>query len=399
MNDKAAEIARLLLDKQSNSLSDADSEILNTWLNQSEANRQLASSVAESDYLLQQLQAYDSIIIPSHETITGHEDKQELLSIPRSSHIRIWIRYAAAIIILSTFSLLLWKRTETSSTVSEKYAEIDNIYPTQSKATITLEDGRTLLLDQEESAIVIDQRKIAYADGSPLVDVEKSKNRSTWMTLATPIGSTYHIILSDGTKVWLNASSSLRYPDHFEGNQRLVELSGEAYFEVSKDPNKPFKVRSSRQEIQVLGTQFNVAAYADEQVWRTTLVEGSVKVSNSRSGRQQTLSPSQQAVVKNDEIIRQQVDVDTEISWKSGKFSFDNKSFDQIMKEMGRWYGFEVIYETEKPQNRMMGDAFRTDNLRAVLRFLNNSGIHYRMEKSDSGKQRLVISKRKEVTP
>ncbi|MFD2556256.1 FecR family protein [Sphingobacterium tabacisoli] len=395
MNHKASEIARLLLDKQSNTLSDNDCKILDNWLNQSEENRQLARSIADPDYLLRQYRDYDKIIIPSPKTIAAQEETQE----QRLPTRRIWIRYAAAIILFFTFTLFLWKSTEKPSDAAEKFAEVDNIYPAQNKATITLEDGRTLLLDQEESAIVIDQRKIAYADGSPLVDVEKSKNKSTWMTLTTPVGSTYHIILSDGTKVWLNASSRLRYPDHFEGNQRLVELSGEAYFEVHKDPHKPFKVRSSRQEIQVLGTQFNVAAYDDEPIWRTTLVEGSVQVSNNRSGKQQTLAPSQQAVLNNEEIIRKHVDVDTEISWKSGKFSFDNKSFDQIMKEMGRWYGFEVIYETEKPKNRMMGDAFRTDNLRAVLRFLNNSGIHYRMEKSDSGKQRLVISKRKEVTP
>jgi ferric-dicitrate binding protein FerR (iron transport regulator) len=397
MNHKASEIARLLLDKQSNTLSDDDSKILDNWLNQSEENRQLARSIADSNYLLRQFQLYDTIAIPSHETIVAREERQEEAS--PTPRIRIWIRYAAAIVLLFTFALLLWKSIERPNHIGEKFVEVDNIYPTQNKATITLEDGRTLLLDEAESAIVIDQRKIAYADGSPLVDVKKTQNQSTWMTLSTPVGSTYHVILSDGTKVWLNASSRLRYPDHFEGNQRLVELSGEAYFEVHKDQHKPFKVRSSRQEIQVLGTQFNVAAYDDEPIWRTTLVEGSVQVSNNRSGKRQTLAPSQQALLNNEEIIRKHVDVDTEISWKSGKFSFDNKSFDEIMKEMGRWYGFEVIYETEKPKNRMMGDAFRTDNLRAVLRFLNNSGIHYRMEKSDSGKQRLVISKRKEATP
>lgn len=394
MKNNAEEIARLLFDQQLGRLSPEEKEIVDAWLAESTENGFLAAELADPKYLAEQLNDYNAIVIPSHETIVKDTVAPMVVRSTLTRSMRKWIAYAAALIVVVSCSLLIWQRRENLFYSKDEFVQVEDLYPAGNKAFITLEDGRRLLLDEQESAIVINENKVVYADGIPLLD--KAPDQLSWMTLSTPIGGTYKVTLVDGTKVWLNTASRLRYPNRFDGDERVVELSGEAYFEVSKNPQKPFRVKSGRQEIEVLGTQFNVAAYPDELLWRTTLVEGKVQIKHTASGKKQLLKPSQQAVLMQNDIVQRNVDIDTEIAWKSDRFNFDNKSVEQILKEMGRWYGFDVVYEIEKPHNYLMGDAFRTDNLRAVLRFLDNSDISYRMERNENGKQRLIISNKKE---
>src|SRR5690606_9773733 len=175
------------------------------------------------------------------------------------------------------------------------------------------------------------------------------------LRLSTPKGGMYQVVLSDGTKVWLNAASTLTYPSEFSEEKREAALSGEGYFEVSGMNNRPWVVRRSRQEITVLGTSFNINAYRDEPETVTTLVSGSVRVSSSVSSEAgspagQLLRPSEQATLTaNGQLLKQRVNVSDALAWKQGRFSFENKSFRQVMDELARWYDVEIVYETGIP--------------------------------------------------
>lgn len=182
------------------------------------------------------------------------------------------------------------------------------------------------------------------------------------------------MILPDGTKVWLNAASSLSYPASFHGEERLVTLNGEAYFEVARNPDMPFKVKSDLQTIEVLGTHFNVNAYADESALQTTLLEGSVKiVSGKNSG---IIVPGEKAVINrngNGTIITRKANLDKETAWKNGVFSFDNDDIKSVMRQVCRWYDINVVYADNLPSEKYFGEIPRNSNLAGYLKYWSST--------------------------
>lgn len=185
--------------------------------------------------------------------------------------------------------------------------------------------------------------------------------------------------MPDGSKVWLNASSSIRFPAFFDRNERKVEITGEVYFEVTKDKSKPFKVLFGDSEVEVLGTSFNIMAYEDESLSKTTLVEGSVKLKNSKENKQ--LSPGEQASINSGgHIVAGIVDVDEAIAWKSGLFYFRDAGIEEVMRQASRWYDIDIKYNGKIPVRQFTGKVSRNVNISELLNMLRYAGVNCRIE-------------------
>ncbi|MBC9929196.1 FecR family protein [Chitinophaga qingshengii] len=245
----------------------------------------------------------------------------------------------------------------------------------KNSATLTLANGKKILLSDTQAGKLADQDgaevtktadgSLAYHGGNDAVTVQ-------YNTLSTARGEQYQITLSDGTKVWLNAATTLTFPASFaQRGERSVEVNGEAYFEVAGDPARPFKVRTNNQQIQVLGTSFNVNNYADEPLAKTTLLQGAVKINDA-----QVLKPGQQAISgKNSPLKVVTVNTDGIIAWKNGYFEFNDENIYQVMRKIARWYDMEVVYEGDIPTNEMEGTISRFENVSKVLSTIEKAGL------------------------
>jgi transmembrane sensor len=276
----------------------------------------------------------------------------------------------------------------------------NNILPGSNKATLTLSDGATVNLDDIKTGRVLEQEGIEIvktADGLLTYTANPVKGKATQLkfnTISTPLGGQYKVILPDGTKVWLNAGSSLAYPTAFLGNERKVKLSGEGYFEVAKLKGMPFKVKTSTQEILVLGTHFNINAYANEPAVRTTLVEGSVEVRANGpdfiAHNATILKPGQQSVLsKSNQLTVKKVDVNAELAWKSGVFSFQNSDIQVVAREFSRWYNVEIGFEGEVPDVKLWGEMDRNVNATEALEILHYFKLKYKIVQQ--GKKKIIV--------
>ncbi|MFZ4860849.1 FecR family protein [Sphingobacterium sp. Mn56C] len=264
------------------------------------------------------------------------------------------------------------------------------IQPGENKAILMLADGKTLHLAGAKTGIVTDADGVRYADGGKISAFEHGANASAetasaaaqWLVLKVPRGGQYVVLLADGSRVQLNAESSLRYPALFSGTKREVYLEGEAYFEVNEsskvNQKTPFIVHTEGLETLVYGTKFNINSYDNRT--KTTLASGHVRVKTS-SGKQLSLIPGEQASFSSLTLHKQKIDIAQELAWVNGKFSFDNKPFKQIMDELARWYDLEVVYKSDIPKVALTGDAFRNQNLRLFLRILDAANVDYHLNK------------------
>ncbi|WP_212006047.1 FecR family protein [Chitinophaga sp. HK235] len=244
------------------------------------------------------------------------------------------------------------------------------------KAILQLADGTTLELDSTTQARP--SHVLNITAGLLQYNPQPYQGATVYNTLSTPRGGQYQLLLQDGSRVWLNAASSIRFPVAFNGNDRTVEITGEAYFEVAPDARKPFIVKAGTTQINVLGTHFNVSAYPEEDNIRTTLTAGKVVVSNGSTTQQ--LTPGQQSVCTHGShtISIRMVDLDQETAWKDGRFIF-NGNIRDIMHQLERWYDVSVEYEGNISDQAFIGDISRNENLSEVLKILEFTGkIHFR---------------------
>lgn len=253
-----------------------------------------------------------------------------------------------------------------------------DVAPGGHRATLTLSDGKIIELSDVKEGIVIKNDQIIYNDGSQRI-VDLRTEFTNRLILTTPNGGTYEITLPDGTKVWLNSASKLIYPIHFSDVERTVTITGEAYFAVTKKNKLPFRVISNQQEIQVLGTEFNVSAYAEEIETRTTLIEGAVKILNRKSGLFSQLRPNEQSIVREANTEIQKVDIEPSIAWKKGYFYFKHTPFKEVMRQLARWYNVEVVYKVSIPEETFSGKLGRDLTLNAALKLLNVSAVQVRI--------------------
>jgi len=277
---------------------------------------------------------------------------------------------AAAIILIISISYLFLNR----STYNDHTATI--IEPGRDKATLVLSSGKTIVLEDVANG------KLTEELGTTIEKTEKgginykiegnTDVRIAMNLLNVPKGGQFQITLSDGTKVWLNSNSSLKYPSAFSASERRVELKGEAYFEVSKNKQKPFIVETSLQKVEVLGTKFNINAYDDESSTQTSLAEGSVRVSCKNNTT--LLKPGQQSTLTDQNIAVRSINLDQVLDWKNGDFNFSNNNLKEIMRKISRWYNIEVIFEGPISQETYVAQISRKKRLNDVLRALQLSG-------------------------
>ncbi|WP_316833939.1 FecR family protein [Pedobacter nutrimenti] len=307
----------------------------------------------------------------------GHPTQRELQSKP----FRLWPRIAsaAAVILIAGAALFYYNHQSADQHTILDRSKYSDVNPGSNKAILTLANGQQISLTdvkngnlaKEEDALI---KKTAEGE---LVYQEEAGKRteSVYNMMSTPKGGQYSLTLADGSKVFLNAASSLKYPTRFKGKDRIVELTGEGYFEVAHNKDQPFKVISRGQTVEVLGTHFNINAYADEPNVKTTLLEGRVNVNGT------LLKPNQQAVLAQDQQISvRQVDADEVVAWKDGLFKFDHTDIQTLMRQIARWYDVDVVYEGTVKEEQFYGKIERSYTLSEVLKVLELGKVHFRIE-------------------
>ncbi|MCM0668062.1 FecR family protein [Flavobacterium tyrosinilyticum] len=370
------EFLELLKKHQNGTLSNEDKDKLDAWYLHKAANN------------TKQLSEYE--LADSYEHL-----KSRLPLVKQPKVITLWPRVAAAASIALLFGVGIFYFTKSEVGVEQENIQVvekpTEIAPGGNRGILTLSNGKQIVLsdisskdiiakeDQDEVTIKMDANGVITYVINPNADASE-EDANSFNTLSTPTGGQYNIVLADGTKVFLNAVSSIKYPTQFNGDQRIVELEGEAYFEVAKNKSKPFLVKSANQTIEVLGTHFNVHAYNNESVVKTTLLEGSVAVSSKN--QKAILKPGQQSNISesSSKIAVKEVDTEAAIAWKNGRFKFDNADLKSVMKQLERWYGIKVEYRGDVSDVRFNGGTFRNKNLSEVLKVLELSNIKFKVE-------------------
>ena len=321
----------------------------------------------------QQMAALDGTEKPA--PATGHTGS-------RIRYLRRWSWAAASIILLLTAGIYYWQHQPLKQQRAAIVKPADEVAQGANTAILTLADGSKITLDSTANQVIRQGATAIRQQGDSLHYEAKEKGPLiAYNTLATPRGSQFQVTLSDGTKVWLNAASSLQFPVAFSGGERIVKLTGEAYFEVAGNPQQPFKVVTGGMEVQVLGTRFNLSAYDDESTVKTTLLQGAVKLVSPAS--QVVLQPGEQGLLPSPLAAFRVRTVNPEdaVAWKNGFFAFDNAGIREVMQQIARWYDVEVVFEDNNIKRNFGGTVSRYKDVTAVLKRLEMTGvIHFKME-------------------
>lgn len=385
------DLGKLIAKYLRNELTEQEKDELEQWLQADEHNHELFKKLTDQTIIDSELETFEANdkdkawknIVKN----TGFKSANR-----KKTTLKLWPSYAAAVILLIALGVTLTRYRHTSGEQKMAVKSQKDLLPGSNKAILTLADGSKIVLDDTKRGKIASQQNIvitkdesgelvyqvaeaAQHEDQPLVD------KVVMNMLATPRGGQYEIILPDGTKVWLNSASSLKYPTAFAGNERRVELTGEAYFEVSKDPGKPFYVKTTTQTVTVLGTHFNINSYADEATTKTTLLEGSVKVISNTSGASVKLKPGEQAVNTINAIdVKENADIDEAVAWKNGKFLFRNTDLHTIMRQLSRWYDVDVEYQGNVVQKHYRGRISRNVPVSEIFQILKTSGINFTID-------------------
>ncbi len=332
-----------------------------------------------------QLQEHRSNAI-LHNILQADKTKEEIVPVDDSKkEFILWKAMAAAAVILFMAGVAYWvlgkKKDKEPLLAAEKHSPV--VLPGGNKAMLTIADGRILVLDSMQNGMLTEQGGTRIKKhGSILIYDEGALANApfAYNTLSTPRGGQYQVVLPDGSKVWLNAASSLRFPTAFTGSQRLVELTGEAYFEVTKNKQKPFHVKVSDMQVEVLGTHFNINAYGDEGTIKTSLLEGSVKVTKGSTSA--LLKPGQQGVLDHraDKLKVADADMNEVMAWKNGLFHFEGADISSIMQQIGRWYDVDIVFSGKISRRRFEGKINRNAQLSEVLQILELSNVKFSVE-------------------
>jgi len=306
--------------------------------------------------------------------------------------IYFWLKIAAMLLVFFSAGFLLWRNVSMSpkqSVVNQKPSG-NQILPGGNNAYLTLSNGSKISLNSKGNGRLTTEHgaSINKAGNGLLVynavkaaSPQEIPGNDNYNSITAPMGGQYQVILADGTKVWLNANSSIKFPVSFTRKERMVEISGEAYFEVSKDKTHPFIVKTSRAEILVLGTHFNVSAYPDDQNTTTTLLEGSVNLHSEKASA--LLKPGQQGTVTTNEagITVENTDLQAAVAWKNGLFIFHHENIVSVMKKISRWYDVEVEYQGNVKNKAFGGTISRFKNITEFLDIMKLAGgIQYKIE-------------------
>ncbi|MGO4294448.1 FecR family protein [Chitinophaga sp. RAB17] len=382
-------IASLISRSQQGLLTADERDKLDAWIAASDENRQLWMELNNQD-----VQQHNVRAMARFDETAALErflsNKPASSNVRRMWHVQTW-KWAAAVLVLglgvSTY-FLLTHRAQNGDRFGGQSAQRD-IPPGKNGAILTLADGTQLVLDS------LGEGKIATQNGTQIslnnnelkYDASAATDGAALNTITTPKGRQYHVILPDGTEVWLNAASSIKYPVAFKGRDRRVKISGEVYFEVASKSWQPFVVETDQMKLEVLGTSFNVNTYNDEKTIRTTLLTGAVKVTPAHTTQPKVLVPGQTAVLSKPDAtesatlsVIETPDADNIIAWKNGLFNFDGMDLYSVMRQLERWYNIDVQY-VGKPENVIFkGKMHRNTNLSDVLKVLETMDVNFELK-------------------
>jgi ferric-dicitrate binding protein FerR (iron transport regulator) len=376
----------LLQRYQEGNCSAAENEVIEAWYAQLIKTGEWQWNDGEKDLMQQFLEARLMKQVRFEEE--KNKDIKSQVFLFKPFH---WWAAASVIFLLGLVSYFLVFDKSTESRQIAKVKIEDVKAPQISKAVITLANGQKVYLDSLKKAgiavhggvrlLKLSNGKIAYQQTAG-----EATGQIKYNTLSNPRGSkVINMLLADGSKVWLNAGSSLTYPVSFQSKERKVSVTGEAYFEVFHDASKPFIVNSGAMNIRVLGTHFNVNAFQDNGDIKVTLLQGSVKINNG--GASGILKPGEQASVDKEIKVKSDVDLNVVMAWKNGYFEFDNASLQEVLKEISRWYDVDVVYEGSNQPRAFVGEMQRDLSLPEVLKILEKNNVHFRIE----GKKLIIM--------
>jgi ferric-dicitrate binding protein FerR (iron transport regulator) len=391
-------IAGLLLKHLQHTLTDTEKTELNSWIERSAGNRARFEEMVGMESLLNSLHLFEEAERAKKKLSQQlHPPSADIATTVRLAGNRWKQRLSVAAVALVLVTGIVWwrlpgskKQPVTIATVAE---QAKKILPGTNKAILTLADGRQVAIGDHAGEMLAEEGNTKiFLDDTGIVTYRTpghaTHEKPIYNTIATPRGGQFRVVLSDGTVVWLNAASTLHFPTNFTGSTREVTLTGEGYFEVAKN-TKPFKVtvelggqgeRDKEPVVEVLGTAFNIMAYADEQQPTTTLVEGAVRVSNGQA--QALLKPGQQAKINGVNSIRtvEHADIEGATAWKNGLFQFNDNSVEAVLRQISRWYNIEIEYAGSKPGQHFSGSIRRNMNLSGVIQLMELNDVHFRIE-------------------
>ncbi len=345
-------------------LSEEEEEVLQRWLDADEQHRLLLESFRDTEEVQSDLDFLKEIDV--EVAWSGMRRRNRRLHVKK---VLRYVGYAAAVVLLAySWTWFSQSRHPAVPNISQTGNIFHNdVMPGGNKAQLILSDGRTVDLEAYNKVLEEQDGTQIMGDGGALTYVGSfhHDNESIYNTLVIPKAGTYQITLSDGTKVWLNALTELRFPVHFNANERVVQLKGEAYFEVAHDSSKPFKVEVDGTQIEVLGTHFNINSYAGVTA---TLVEGAISIANSSGS--EVLKPGEEARV-GERITLHTANIAKAVAWKNGDFYFKSDDMGEIMEQLSRWYDLSIRFENEPPKARFNGSIQRSVNLSEVLEMLS----------------------------
>jgi Fe2+-dicitrate sensor, membrane component len=389
MIDMPKTIADLILKHLNDELNDQERQNLDKWIQQSEDNERFFRKFTNEDDLAATITEYET-----SKGIVFNKIKEAIPFNTQQTSNRVitgWFKWkrltAAASILLIGSALILWgignKNNEQVVQVKSETPVTTDRQPASDGAILKLADGKEIVLDDAKDGAVATQGNTAITKqgGQLAYKSRDAGNKVLYNTLLTPKGKIYKLLLPDGSKVWLNAASSIRFPTAFVDGQRNVEVTGEVYFEVEKNAEMPFHVSVNHQaSIEVLGTMFNVNAYENEGSIRTTLLEGSIKM-EQQAGNGVVLQPGQQAQLMQTTItVAYNVNIPKVMGWKNGYFSLDDITLQELMREIERWYDVEVVYEKDIPKKTLFGKVNRDISLLDFMDGLKDWGVRFRLE-------------------
>jgi len=388
-------IAALITAHIRGTLNEEEALELKVWCAQSAANQALFDKLSDPGYVKDNIKDFPSIQMLKaagwdrlDSRLSEEDPEWQGTPVRRVG----WKRYlvAASLIGVAFLGSLLYMRShhdagmaiDTSAPVASHLK--NDVAPGGNKAVLTLADGSSVMLDKAEKGAIANQgatRVMKTAEGKLAYNILTERpTELAYNTLTTPAAGEFEVLLPDGSKVWLNNASSLRYPVAFTGKDREVELKGEAYFEIARNSSQPFKVRVDDMLVDVLGTSFNISAYQDESTIKTTLVSGAVRV--SKGDTRTLLKPSEQVLLNSvgKLSVLKDVDVDGVVAWKSGYFHFERADIKTVMRMLARWYDLDVRYEGPVTDRLFGGDIQRDLNLSQVLEILQKNQVHFDLD-------------------
>ncbi|GEO03341.1 hypothetical protein AAE02nite_10050 [Adhaeribacter aerolatus] len=389
-------ISELILKSLSQTLTPQEQEILDNWLATDAQNSELLDLFRQEQRLEPELTFFSSL------NTENAWQKIAAKTVNSAPPVSLWQkplawRFAAAVALLMgiaiVFALVKFPDKAPAIAVNKPKEVRKEVKTDINQVKLSLADGTEILLNDIADGTVqeINGIKIEKKDGQVIfrvADNTVSQPKVAYNIITTPIGEQYQVVLPDGSKVWLNSASALRFPTAFPGHERAVTLTGEGYFEITKKKDQPFLVTASNTTIEVLGTHFNLMAYPNESATKTTLLEGSVKVSNGKVS--EFIKPGQQANVT-DAIKLSAVDVDEAIAWKNGLFHFNDADLKTIARQLERWYNVDISFGDEVPGGHFTGIISRRTDIEQVLKMLQVSGnLDYKIKE-----RRVLISAKK----